>query len=64
MEDRTKIDLQQHIPKRVSRKHIFKILFYIALLTAAAIVYANMETKKEVVKQPEVEEIRNFTIEQ
>ena len=64
MEDKPKIDLLQHVPKRVSRKHLFKILFYIVLLVAAAIVYANMDKTKKVVKQPEVKEIRNFTIEQ
>lgn len=64
MEDKPKIDLQQHVPKRVSEKHLFKILFYIVLLVAAAIVYANMDKKEKAVKQPEVKEIRNFTIEQ
>lgn len=64
MEDRPKINLQQHVAKRVPRKYIWKILFYILLLVAMAIVYFNQGNSKMVKKQPEIKEIHNVTIEE
>jgi nitric oxide reductase large subunit len=64
MEDKPKIDLQRHVVKRVSRKYLWKILFYILLLAAMAIVYYNQKSGEEVKKQPEIKEIHNVTVEE
>ena len=66
MENKPKIDLQQHVIKRVSKKYLLKILAYLLLLmgTAWLAFYLNqskrMDKKSNSIK--DVQEIKNITI--
>ena len=68
MEDKPKLNLQQHVPKRVSKIYLIKIIFYAILLTAIIIFIFNYnpDTKKENSNQQKIEEVHeidNVTIE-
>ena len=63
MDDKPKIDLKQHVIKRVSRKYILKIILYIVLLTAIIIYYFNHSGDKVEKKEAkDVKQINNVTI--
>ena len=69
MEDKPKLNLQQHVPKRVSKIYLIKIIFYAILLTAIIIFIFNYnpDTKKTDANQQKIEEVQeidNVTIEQ
>ena len=65
MDDKPKIDLKQHVAKRVSRMYMLKIIFYILLLTGILIYYFNHnENKAEKKEVNDVKQINNITIEE
>lgn len=69
MDEKPKLNLQQHVAKRVSRKYLWKIIFYVVMLTAISFFVANYMNKKEKEKaaKPKVQdvtEVHNITIEQ
>jgi len=65
MDDKRKIDLQKHVSKRVSRKYLYKILFYVLLLTVLGVIYVyygNPQEEKKDLK--EIDEITNISVEE
>jgi hypothetical protein len=64
MKDRPKIDLQQHVSKRISRKFILRIIFYIALLTTVGIIIYKKKQASSAQNVEEVKEIRNIKVQE
>ena len=63
MEEKPKINLKQHTSPPASKKYLFRIVFYIILLSVLSFIIASQLGKKETPKNPEVIEIQTFTIE-
>lgn len=63
MEERDKFDLQQYTAKPVSRRYLYRILFYIALLiTASIIVYKFKKKPQAIPPSSPTTEIEGITI--
>ncbi|MBL4862788.1 MAG: hypothetical protein JKY09_07215 [Crocinitomicaceae bacterium] len=64
MEHKRKINLRKHTSPPVSKNYLLRIIFYIVLISVLGFIVSSQLEKKEVPKTPEVNEIRNVTIEE
>lgn len=67
MSDKKRIDLQKHVPQKVSRSYMVRIAIYVGLVAGLMVVIYFMrdnalEPKAESQDYNTVEEIRDYTI--
>lgn len=64
MEKHSEINLRQYTAKKVSRKYILRILFYVVLLGTVAYMVYSILGKKERENMKDVKEIRDVRLEE